>query len=72
MKDLRDRGERLTLEEVLAKQNERDERDRRRQVGKLTAADDACLVSSDHKTLDEVVQEIFDLASERVSDHVKK
>ena len=58
MKDLQARGEDLTFEEVLERQNERDERDRTREVGRLIAADDASLVSTDHKSMEQVVAEL--------------
>ena len=64
--DLKRRGEQLSFEEVLARQNDRDERDRIRAVGKLVAADDAYLVSSDHKTLDQVVDELETLVRGRM------
>ena len=48
LRDLQGRGEKLTFEEVLAKQNERDERDVNREVGPLMPArDDAIEVRTD-------------------------
>ena len=45
--DLRQRGENVTLEEVLLRQEDRDRRDRERTVGPLIKADDAIEVSTD-------------------------
>lgn len=65
MKDLHDRGERLEFEEVFAQQYERDVRDLTRDMGRLEAATDAVTVSTDGKTLDQVVDELEELARER-------
>ncbi len=62
------RGEKLSFDEILARQNERDERDRRRVVGRLEAAADAFLVSSDHKSLDDVVDELYTLSLGRIAE----
>jgi len=68
MLDLRKRGEDLSFEEVLARQNDRDERDRNRNVGRLVAADDAFLVSSDNKAMEQVVDELEAIARERLAE----
>lgn len=54
--ELRARGSSITLEEVLAQQEQRDERDSRREVGPLQPAPDAVIVSTDTLTIDEVVK----------------
>lgn len=54
--ELRARGSSITLEEVLAQQEQRDERDSRREVGPLQPAPDAVIVSTDTLTIDEVVE----------------
>ena len=53
--DLADRGIEMSLEQVLAEQDERDQRDANRPVGALRKADDAHEVCTDGLTLDEVV-----------------
>ncbi len=65
MKELDARGEAHEYDAVLAQQNERDRRDRSRKVGRLIAAKDADFISTDHRSLDEVVQELEQLARER-------
>ncbi len=60
--ELHARGENLTYNEVLAQQNERDIRDRSRGVGPLVAADDAFRVTSNDKSLDQVVDELEEYA----------
>ena len=67
MKDLQSRGEELSFEEVLTRQDERDERDRNRVVGRLVAADDACLVSTDHKSMEQVVDELEALVKKQLA-----
>ena len=54
--ELRARGSNVTLEEVLAQQQLRDERDSRRLVGPLQPAVDAVIVSTDTLSIDEVVE----------------
>ncbi len=57
-KDLVARGENVTFEEVFAKQERRDERDRSRSTGPLVKAPDAIEVSTDGLSPDEVVDKI--------------
>ena len=57
-RDLNDRGERIVFEEVLAKQNLRDERDISREVGPLVAATDAIHIDTDGLTPAEVVERL--------------
>ncbi len=67
MKDLTARGEKLTFDEVLAKQHQRDERDRNRLVGRLQAAEDAFIVSTDNKTLEEVASSLESLVKSQIA-----
>jgi len=64
--DLQARGEQVTLEEVLDKQNTRDDGDRRRDVGPLVAADDALEFITDGLTPDEVVDRLETMARQRL------
>ncbi len=57
-KDLVARGENVTFEEVFAKQERRDERDRSRSTGPLVKAPDAIEVSTDGLSPDEVVDKL--------------
>ena len=53
------------VKEILAQQQERDERDRTRQVSPLLAADDAVHVDTTGLSIDQVVDRIAALARER-------
>jgi len=64
--DLQARGEQITLEEVLAKQNARDASDAGRDVGPLVAAPDAVHVVTDGHTIEEVIDQIEALAKQRM------
>lgn len=64
--DLQARGEQITLEEVLAKQNARDASDAGRDVGPLVAAPDAVHLVTDGHTIEEVIDQIEALARERM------
>jgi cytidylate kinase len=59
--DLASRGERVTLEEVLAQQTLRDQRDASRDVGPLKPADDAIEVLTDGLTQEQVVCRLVSL-----------
>ncbi|MBI2823357.1 MAG: (d)CMP kinase [Planctomycetia bacterium] len=65
--DLAARGEELSLLEVLADQNERDERDAVRQVGPLVAAVDAVVVVTDGMSADEVTDHLEALVRQRMA-----
>jgi CMP/dCMP kinase len=65
LRDLEARGEKLSLEEVLADQNQRDQRDEGRDVGPLVAADDAIVVDTDGLAADEVVDRLEALVRAR-------
>jgi CMP/dCMP kinase len=64
--DLRARGEQVTLDEVLAKQNTRDDGDRRREVGPLVAADDAVEFITDGLTPEQVIDRLETMARVRL------
>jgi len=54
-RDLAERGEHVPLEEILAQQSSRDERDELRAVGALKPAEDAVTVDTSHRDLADVV-----------------
>jgi len=63
--DLQGRGEDLALEEILRQQEQRDARDRSREVGPLRPAEDAIEVCTDGLTPDEVVARLEELVRAR-------
>ncbi len=63
LRELTDRGESSTFEEVLARQNDRDQRDASRPVGRLVKADDAVEVITDGLTQAEVVDRLEKLVA---------
>jgi cytidylate kinase len=63
--DLRARGHDVPLDRVLAEQDERDERDRRRVVGPLLMAADAIEVSTDGMSPDDVIDRLCELVRSR-------
>jgi cytidylate kinase len=65
--DLQRRGEKLTFDEVLAKQNERDERDINREVGPLMPARDAIEVRTDGLDSNQVVDRLEALVRARMA-----
>ena len=66
LRDLEARGEKLSLQEVLADQNRRDHRDATRDVGPLVVADDAITVMTDGLSADEVVHRLEALVRARM------
>jgi cytidylate kinase len=64
--DLQARGEKVTFEDVLAKQNSRDDSDRSRSVGPLVAAPDAIEVLTDGLTPEQVVDRLEHLVRRRI------
>ncbi len=56
--DLRERGVELTLQQILADQTDRDQRDAERPVGSLRKADDAVEVLTDGLTVEQVVAKL--------------
>lgn len=67
MRDLHGRGEMLEFDEVLRRQDERDERDRSREVGTLIPAEDAVRVDTDGMELDAVVDQLETVARSKLS-----
>ena len=63
--ELRARGERVSFDEILASQEQRDHRDSRRAVGPLVKAEDAVQVLTDGMTFDVVVQRLEDIVAQR-------
>jgi len=64
--DLAARGEKLSLDEVLAKQHARDEGDISRKVGGLVKAADAVELSTDGMSPDEVVDRLHTIVEEKL------
>lgn len=64
--DLLKQGEEVTFEDVLAKQNARDESDRSREVGPLIAAADAVHFITDGLAPDEVIDRLEAIARQRM------
>lgn len=65
-RDLAARGEKLSLEDVLAHQSQRDRGDEARDVGPLRAADDAVQLSTDRLSAEEVVDRLEELVRARM------
>ena len=61
----REQGVEVDYEQVLEEQRRRDELDRTRPVGALQRAPDAVVIDTDGKSVEEVVEQIVDLARER-------
>ena len=59
--ELAARGERITLEQVLADQNDRDLRDSTRAVGRMERAADAVLVVTDGLTTEQVIDRLEEI-----------
>jgi cytidylate kinase len=70
--DLRAKGIDATFDSVLADLQARDDYDSRREVAPLRAADDAVMIDSDGRTVQEIVQEIESLAESRWAASVAK
>ena len=64
MAELRSAGQALSLEDVLAQQELRDERDRSRPVGALRKAEDAVEVNTDGLETEQVVRRLMDIVYE--------
>ena len=64
-KQMQEKGEEASFEQVLADLIKRDEQDMNREVEPLRAAEDAVILDSTHLTFDEVVDQIVALARER-------
>jgi cytidylate kinase len=64
--DLVARGEYADFDDVLAKQNQRDQRDSTREVGPLVPAEDAQHILTDAMTADEVVSQLEKLVRQKL------
>jgi cytidylate kinase len=64
-KELRERGESCTLEEVLEEVRRRDRIDSEREVAPLRAAPDAVILDTDGLSIEEVVQRLLDMIAAR-------
>ncbi len=62
----REQGVEVDYDQVLEEQRRRDELDRTRPVGALQRAPDAVAIDTDGKSVEEVVEQIVDLARERM------
>jgi len=60
-------GKNVTVEEVISDMNIRDYNDENRRVGRLMKAEDAIEVNTDNKTIEEVVDELEQIAKERIA-----
>ena len=65
---LEQQGVKAGLQEVIAEINSRDYNDENRKVGRLLKADDAVEVNTDNKTVDDVVDELEQIAKEKIAD----
>lgn len=65
MRQMADAGRYVSLDEILAAQNQRDLEDRMRDVGRLRAAEDAVVINTDGMLPEEVLQEIVQLVRSR-------
>ena len=61
---LAEQGRVLTIDEILAAQNQRDLEDRMRDVGRLRAAADAVVVESDGMSSDEVLERVLSIVED--------
>lgn len=66
--DLQQRGETPSLDDVLAQQLQRDERDSRRAVGPLVRAQDAVEVVTDGLSIEQVVDRLVEIVNSRRSE----
>jgi len=63
--ELQTRGERISVDEILEQQNDRDYRDSIRKTGRLEPAPDAIGVSTDDMSPDEVVERLVEIVREK-------
>ena len=66
-RQLKEAGKNVTVEEVISDMNIRDYNDENRKVGRLLKADDATEVNTDNKTINDVVDELEQIAKERIA-----
>ena len=67
-RDLADAGE-ITRARVLSEMQERDRRDRERELSPLVPAEDSIYIDTTHLTADEVVERILGLVEKKLRDH---
>ena len=60
-------GEYVDFDQIIREQTKRDQQDLQRKVGRLQKADDAVEVNTDHKTIEEVVDELAKIVTERMA-----
>lgn len=66
LKQLKDKGRRVSLSALSAHLNARDQRDTQRRTAPLSAAADAIIIATDTLTVDEVFDRVFRLAQEHL------
>lgn len=66
--ELREKGKDVKMSEVVAEIEARDYRDINRQVAPLKAAEDALVLDSTHKNIDEVLYEVLEFAHQKLSE----
>jgi cytidylate kinase/pantoate ligase/cytidylate kinase len=66
MLELRQRGQDVSVDDILAQQNERDRRDSSRKVGRLAKAADAIEVITDGLTQDQVLDRLVEIVREKM------
>ncbi len=66
-KQLKEKGFNIPFEHLLEKVKERDKMDTERKESPLKPAEDSIIIDTTNKTIDEVVDEIINLAKERIS-----
>ncbi len=69
-KQLKDKGIGANLPELVAELEARDERDTKRTTAPLKAADDATLLDTTHMGIEEVVNQVMQMASQRFGNKV--
>lgn len=70
--EVRQRGEEISLKNVLESLRRRDEIDSTRDIAPLSVAADAIVINSDHLGIQEVQDKVWDLISERAKDNPHK
>lgn len=65
-RELADRGEQVSLEDLLVQQAHRDQRDSEREYGAMRAAPDACVIDTSNTSQDEVVDRLEAIVRGRI------
>lgn len=68
-KELQEKGDKSTYEEVLADINQRDYNDTHREIAPLKKADDAIEVDSSHLTLEQTIDEIYNIIKKKTAEN---